>query len=83
MKKLEEVAEEKYPYTNENVGAQLRRQFNREADELRLAFIAGAQWQLEQSQWISVEKRLPEKDGYVWAYSETFKEENENSNNNR
>lgn len=29
-----------------------------------LAFKAGAGWQANQSPWISVEKRLPEKDGY-------------------
>lgn len=27
-------------------------------------FIAGAEWQSKQSAWISVEERLPEKDGY-------------------
>lgn len=28
------------------------------------SFIAGAEWQSKQSPWISVEERLPEKDGY-------------------
>lgn len=28
------------------------------------AFIKGADWQAKQSPWISVEERLPEKDGY-------------------
>lgn len=28
------------------------------------SFIAGAEWQSKQLSWISVEERLPEKDGY-------------------
>ena len=31
---------------------------------LGFAFKAGAEWQAKQSPWISVEERLPEKDGY-------------------
>lgn len=30
-------------------------------------FISGAQWQSKQSPWISVNERLPEKDGYYFV----------------
>lgn len=30
----------------------------------RVGFYAGAEWQAEQSPWISVKDRLPEEDGY-------------------
>ena len=33
------------------------------ADEFKEGFIIGAKWQKTQSSWISVEERLPEKDG--------------------
>lgn len=34
------------------------------ADEFKEGFVAGTEWQAKQSPWISVEERLPEKDGY-------------------
>lgn len=34
---------------------------------LAIAFEAGAEWQSNQSSWISVEKRLPEKPEYDWV----------------
>lgn len=33
-------------------------------DVTERAYITGAEWQAKQSPWISVEERLPEKDGY-------------------
>ena len=41
-----------------------------DARDVRNAFIAGSEWQAKQSPWISVEDRLPEKDGLrVWVKS--------------
>lgn len=37
------------------------------ADEFKEGFISGAEWQSKQSPWISVEERLPEKDGYYFV----------------
>lgn len=44
---------------------------NIEVDSSRMvAFKRGAEWQANQSPWISVEERLPEKDGLrVWVKS--------------
>ena len=46
------------------------------AVDLHHAFASGAEWKAKQSQWISVEERLPEKDGLrVWVKSSCHNEQ--------
>ena len=53
-----------------------RSEQNEDHEYTKSVFAAGAEWQAKQSPWISVEGRLPEKDGLrVWVKSNCLNEQ--------